>query len=366
MKDKTKAYFEFIRYCIDDKLPIPILMDDMDWEGLFLFMQQQALVGVGYLGIEKLKRDGVNVPKSLLLKWYALNEKIKSRNIYVNKHCVELTNMLKEDGFSSCILKGQGNTLAYPHPYVRTPGDIDIFVMKVEGQSVSKRRRTIMDYVSRSFSKTKLRYQHIDYPIFADVEVEMHFIPTVRNNPIYNHRIQKWAESQMPQQCRHIVDLPDNIGAISVPTTSFNIIYQMSHIMQHFFDEGIGLRQMMDYYFVLKNAEVMDKEALAMELKHLGMYKFAGAVMYVMQQVFDLEETLMIAPIDARRGRTLMAEILKGGNFGKYSGLTEHSTGAKYFLKIQRNLRFVREYPSEALCEPIFRTWHFFWRLVHR
>lgn len=366
MDNNIKTFFEFVRYCIDDRLPIPAQIVSMDWEGLFLFMQQQALTGIGYLGIEKLKREGVNVPKHIFLQWYALSEKIKSRNIYVNKRCVELTNMLKADGFNCCILKGQGNTLAYPHPYVRIPGDIDVFTTNKDGMSAGKLRKTIVDYVRQRFPKTRFRYRHIDYPIFADVEVEMHFIPTARSNPIYNYRIQKWVESQMPQQYQNVVDLPDNIGAISIPTTSFNLIYQMSHIMQHFFCEGIGLRQMMDYYFVLKEMKTVDKETLAMELKRLGMYKFAGAVMYVMQQVFNLEGKQMIVPVDVKRGKTLMEEILKGGNFGQHSGITEHSIGIRYLLKILRNMRFVREYPAEALCEPVFRTWHFFWRLAHR
>jgi hypothetical protein len=120
-----------------------------------------------------------------------------------------------------------------------------------------------------------------------------------------------------------------------------------------------------DYYYLLKSDVRSQRSDVSLTLKHLGLWKFAGAVMYVMREVFALEEQYMIAPVDEKRGKTLLNEILKGGNFGKYSGLTQHSTGGKYFLKHWRNLHFVKEYPSEALCEPIFRTWHFFWRLAH-
>ena len=340
----------------------------MDWEKLFLFMQQQALVGVGYLGIGRLKREGIDIPKRVFLKWYTLSEKIKARNGLVNQCCVGVGEMMKKDGFSSCILKGQGNSLLYPNPYVRLSGDIDIFVMKAEGMGISERRRIVMDYVRQRFPQAIFRYHHIHYPVFKDVAVEVHFLPTIVNNPVYYRRIQRWAEDRMAQQCSHVVQLPDGVGSVSIPTNDFNLIYQLSHLMHHFFDEGIGLRQMMDYYFVLKNVDgaSQDRAALEKELRYLGLYRFAGAVMYVMQEVFGLEAEWMIAPVDAKRGKTLMGEILKGGNFGKYSGLTNHSTGTKYFLKIRRNLRFVREYPAEALSEPVFRTWHFFWRLCHR
>ena len=106
------------------------------------------------------------------------------------------------------------------------------------------------------------------------------------------------------------------------------------------------------------------------ELKYLGLWKFAGAVMYVLKEVLGLSEDKMIVPMDEKRGRLLLAEILNGGNFGrhftKYAGFTHQSMGKKYFLKIWRNMHFVRYYPAEALSEPIFRTWHFFWRVKNK
>lgn len=387
MTNNINPYFEYIRYCVDDSLPIPVSIYNVDWDDLYTFMRQQALAGVGFLGIERLRNEGVDIPKKIFTKWYALSEKIRIRNVRVNECCVRLTERLKKDGFYSCILKGQGNALLYSNPYARTPGDIDIFVMKTEGASIKERRKAIIEYARKIFPQTKMRYQHIEFPVFKAISVEMHFIPTAKNNPVHNRRIQRWAENRMFKQCHNVVCLPDNVGTISVPTHSFNLIYQLSHLMHHFFDEGIGLRQMMDYYFVLKQqkfATNTEKDSssfnrengdisstihigtLQKKLKYLGLYDFAGAVMYVMREVFELEEERMIVPIDVERGEILMAEIMKGGNFGKYSGLTNHSTGTKYFLKIKRNLLFVHKYPAEALCEPIFRTWHFFWRLWNK
>ena len=91
--------------------------------------------------------------------------------------------------------------------------------------------------------------------------------------------------------------------------------------------------------------------------------------MCVLHEVLGLSEDKMILPMDEKRGRLLLAEILDGGNFGKhfskYGGFTHQSMGKKYFLKIWRNMHFVRYYSAEALCEPLFQTWHFFWRLKY-
>lgn len=89
-----------------------------------------------------------------------------------------------------------------------------------------------------------------------------------------------------------------------------------------------------------------------------------------LHEVLGLSEEKMIAPMDEKRGKLLLAEILNGGNFGqyftKYGHFTQQGMGKKYFLKIWRNMHFVRYYPAEALSEPIFRTWHFFWRVKNK
>ena len=69
------------------------------------------------------------------------------------------------------------------------------------------------------------------------------------------------------------------------------------------FTEGIGLRQLLDYYFVLVKwhtdlTNPTEKAVLQQELKYLGLWKFAGAVMYVLHKVFGLPEENMIAPMD--------------------------------------------------------------------
>lgn len=109
-------------------------------------------------------------------------------------------------------------------------------------------------------------------------------------------------------------------------------------------------------------------EILQRDLKYLGLWKFAGAMMWVLHETLGLEETLMIAPMDERRGRQLLDEILKGGNFGQYGKLPPFGRGAigHNVQRICRDLRLLRHYPAEALSEPLFRTGHYFWRTLNR
>ena len=93
--------------------------------------------------------------------------------------------------------------------------------------------------------------------------------------------------------------------------------------------------------------------ALQRDLKHLGLWKFAGAVMFVLHEVFGLSEEMMIAPMNEKEGRFLLEEVMLGGNFGQYDDRLGDKTGEgkvhRYFRMSLRNMRFVRHYPSEAI-----------------
>ena len=437
----------------------------MDWQELYSFASKQALLGLCFDGIERLGKEYPEelkqnpIERELLMTWMGKAQQIRRQNMKVNAVASKLFSMLREDGMRCCVLKGQGNALMYPNPYSRTPGDIDVWI--------NASRERIMEYASKKFELgDDIRLQHLETSLDG-VPVELHFFPCSMNNPIYYARLQKWFRRNADLQCSHIVGLPDGAGDIAIPTTAFNVVYQLCHLYHHFFDEGIGMRQIIDYFLVvndfsknvflnndLSNHPVnfsnhpvpLSKEGstfspspsssgsgdvtapsrcseplrskdggpskvspdcagwdrldaigaskpspncagwdrlggngdttstaldvVQRELKYLGLWKFAGAVMYVLHEALGLSEEKMIAPMDEKRGKLLLAEILNGGNFGKhftkYGHFTQQGMAKKYFLKIWRNMHFVRYFPAEALSEPIFRTWHFFWRLKHR
>ena len=422
----------------------------IDWRQLYNFASRQALLGFCFDGIERLTKEFSEelkqnpMGRDLLMTWMSKAQQIRRQNLKVNAVASKLFSMLREDGLRCCILKGQGNALMYPNPYSRTPGDIDVWI--------DASRERIMEYAQKKFELgDDIRLQHLETSLDG-VPVELHFFPCSMNNPIYHARLQKWFRRNADLQCSHIVGLPDGAGDIAIPTTAFNVVYQLTHLYHHFFDEGIGMRQIIDYYhvvcdfykvyqnsskitpslFTIKEGSTSHPDPLTLrgeggnrptrcseplrskdggaskpspncagwdrlsiegdnsggsatavtssastalvvvqrELKYLGLWKFAGAVMYVLKEVLGLSEDKMIVPMDEKRGKLLLAEILNGGNFGKhftkYGHFTQQGMAKKYFLKIWRNMHFVRYYPAEALSEPIFRTWHFFWRMKNK
>ena len=451
---KTSAIFLFLNYCLGKKVDMSMVVAKIDWRQLYNFASRQALLGFCFDGIERLTKEFSEelkqnpMERDLLMTWMGAAQQIHRQNMKVNAVAGKLYSKFREDGLRCCILKGQGNALMYPNPYSRTPGDIDVWI--------NASRERIMEYAQKRFELgDDIRLQHLETSLDS-VPVELHFFPCSMNNPIYHTRLQKWFRRNADLQCSHIVGLPDGAGDIAIPMTAFNVIYQLTHLYHHFFDEGIGMRQIIDYYYVvcdfykvyqnsskitpslftIKEGSTSHPDPLTLrgeggnrptrcseplrskdggaskpspdcagwdrrdaigdiasdasvssafttdssastaldvvqrELKYLGLWKFAGAVMYVLHEVLGLPEEKMIASMDEKRGKLLLAEILEGGNFGrhfsKYGGFTHQSMGKKYFLKIWRNMHFVRYYPAEALSEPIFRTWHFFWRMKNK
>lgn len=357
MLKQQKIFFDFLRFCIGSAKEIPGSLKEVDWKELYAIAQKQALLGVLFHGIQRLPKE-LAPEQKLLMQWMVMAEMIRKQNIKLFQDSVKVCQNFENEGFANCILKGQGNALLYPDPYMRTPGDIDIYL--------SGGRRKIMKYVDQVCPKQVMRYHHVDFPVMKTA-IEVHFTPSYMFCPIHNRRMQNWFEEVMGEQCNHRVSLPDGYGEIHVPQVSFNVIYILSHLYRHIFTEGIGLRQLLDYYYVLISDDLLlISDRVQKDLKHLGLWKFAQAVMFVMKEVFGLLKDRMIAPMDEKEGRFLLDEIMRGGNFGQYDDRMGSKVGEskihRYFRMNLRNLRFVKHYPTEALSEPLFRTWFAVWK----
>ena len=364
MRGMNELYFRFIRFSLGIYEGREFLdgtaLRNFDWNAFYDFVKMQTLVGVAFDGVEKLSK-GCAPNQGLLMTWFGQSQNIRKCNIKLNEATAYIYDKIVKAGFRCCILKGQGNAVMYQNPYSRTPGDVDVWVnasredIRVLAQSLAKGKGCVKDE----------SLNHIELEVNG-VAVELHSTPAIMNNPVCNNRLQKWLKRNADLQCSNIVSLPDNAGDVAVPTSYFNCVYQLFHLYHHYFYEGVGLRQIVDYYYVVSmfNVDCVMFNSLQRELKYLGLWKFAGAVMYVLYVVLGLPEERMIRPMDVKRGRVFLDEILSGGNFGHYDTRISFGNGAfgHNMQRLYRDLRLAWYYPAEALSDPIFRVWHYFWR----
>ena len=372
----TDIFFRFVQFALGAYEGKEFLdgsaLRDFNWSAFCEFAKKQTLMGVVFDGVQRLKKD-VAPPLPLLMSWFGMSQKIGQRNHVLNEATVAIYRKVVAAGYPCCILKGQGNAVLYPNPSARTPGDVDVWV---DASREEIRSLAHMLAKGNNGHVDDESLNHIGLSVNG-VTVELHSTPGFMANFVYNRRLQAWLRQNVGAQCSNMVALPDGAGEVAVPTCAFNAVYQLYHLYHHYFYEGVGLRQVVDYHFVLvKNEERGENNAMALEreLKHLGLWTFAGAMMYVLHRVLGLSEDRMIAPMDSKRGRMLLDDILHGGNFGHYD--QRHAWGRDSFgdkgfkhgalghnlLRLYRDARLLRFYPAEALSEPVFRLWHWWWR----
>ena len=444
MLKQQKIFFDFLRFCIGSDSEIPSSLKEADWRELYRIAKKQCLVGVLFDGIKKLPAEHVGMKKELLLQWMAESQMLEKANVRLNDAAIQVSEWFRKKGFRTCILKGQGNALMYPNPYSRTPGDIDIWV---EGGD-----KRVISFVRSISPHEKACYHHIEFPSYKGVEVEVHYRPSFLLCFWHNRKLQKYYERVKEEQFSHRVMLGEQ-GEIAIPTVEFNLIFQLTHIFSHLMNEGIGLRQLLDYYFVIcdfykvyqKTSKITPSsltlkegstafpkplspqgtgdliapprrseplrskvggpkrsspdcagwdrrdaigdmtsataarssfaanssaaiDRVQKELKELGLWKFAGGIMYIMQEVFGMPTSRFIVPPNEKYGKFVLNEVLEAGNFGKHDARNRfgRSQLGHNLQRVYRDIRLVRYFPAEALCEPLFRTWHFFWRLKYK
>ena len=350
-----EKFFQLLQIAIGKKKGNLIELSDDEWGSIHQMALEQSLLGIVLKAADSLTNKEHKIPDTPLFQWIGESEIIRRQNQRQNQLCEQLTAWFRSKDYRSCVLKGQGVARLYEEPDLRQSGDIDIWVDASRDSIVNKMRSdfyrvTCVDYVNC----------HVDF--FSDTEVEVHFRPTYMFNPFTNRKVQKWICDNKEAQMLNA----DQLLGFSYPTIGFNLVFSLIHIYRHIFLEGIGLRQLMDYYTILSHSNVKERNEAMTTLQSFGLSKFVGSVMFVMQKVFDIESSFLLCEVNTEDGGFLLSEIIQGGNFGQFDDRNRFVPNEQKVKKaafiIKRNMRFLKYYPSEVIWMPFFKIWHWCWR----
>lgn len=353
-------------------------LSDEEWEQMYKLAKKQALLGIVFEGVKRLPQE--QWPKGdIVLKWTMAAETIKRRNRQTTDVCLRLTDELARDGFDVCILKGQANHEYYdrlnteqPLGMLRVCGDVDAWIWSKgkAGHPV----RTIIDYCKQKKILVSLCHLHAEVKPVDGVPVEIHFRPSFLNAPWRNRCFQKLFQAAKFED----VEI-DKCGLVQKLRIDYDLIFQMNHIYRHLLDEGVGMRQVLDFYVLLKEydkeqngrSELMNRMELMTHIRNSGMKRFASALMFVLKEMFGISNDELLCASSEKYGTFLLNEIMAAGNFGHYDERMKTLEVKKGKLSYQlqkaqrrfkRNLRFLASYPEEVICEPFARVYHFVWR----
>ena len=360
-------FFKFLCFSFSDSMEWTWRLSAEEWRTLLNMSKRQTLVGVMFAGIQKLNEE-YRPSKEVLLEWFALAERIKQSNRRMNEGCEAVAIHFEKNGFYTCILKGQGNAQMYEQPLLRTPGDIDIWVWpkneEFGNSTLSERRRKVVHFVTTETGKQPCFYHHVDYPKFEPIEVEVHFTPTWLHCPMHNRTLQRFFEAEAEKSFDNRKKVGD--GQCAVPTWKLNVVFQLIHLQNHLIGEGIGLRQMMDYYYLLLQREEAEIECVQKMIDQLGLKHFASATMWVLHKVFGLNEEYFIASANKNLGEFLLHEIMLSGNFGHYDVRIDRKHQQRLLTRVWfrfvRSLKFYKMCGTEIRWTIPFKLWHYFWR----
>lgn len=357
MMEINSYFFDLIKVAVERKECLSGTPTADEWKEIYKLTKQQTLLGVLFSALQRLPKEQ-RPPKALILQWYATTEVIKEQNKQVNADAVKICNLVRKDGMRCLVLKGQGIASYYPEPSLRQCGDIDLWI---EGGS-----KKVIEYLRTKSEVRNIFYTHAEYDAPVGTEVEVHHHPTYLYNPLYLKRLNKYF-SELNEMFDNRIKLWDGSGEIFMPTVEFNRYYVLQHIYRHYFGEGIGLRQLMDFYYVLlQGGSTESKERTLKLFERTGMSKFVGGAMWVLQSVFGMEDKYLLCRPNAKAGKQLLDEVMIAGNFGKYDNRIDRSNHHKLIPRVcnymKRNIKFLTEYPTEILFEIPMRTYMYLWK----
>lgn len=406
-----ELFFELIQVAIGTTGCLSHTPSADEWGKLYDMAKKQSLVGLCFAGVQKLVGRQQEPPEMLYLTWMGMAAKIQQRNEVMNRQCVDLQKRLSDDGFRSYIMKGQAVASLYrvsegfsfdsaQEPkfqevsegsmsdnlsnhsnssnlsQLRQSGDIDIYL---EGGY-----EKVNEYVQRVCPTKDMNELEMHCAFFPDTEVEVHFKPFVMEGP-KDRILQRFFKDSEEENFSNTLNLSNQLNpseplAICAPTLKFNLVHQLVHIHHHLFYEGVGMRQVMDYHFVVKHEMEVENGSSVQEVKKvisdLGLERFASALMWVIGYVFDhgMLETWLLKPETAlwkpneKDGRFLLDEIMQSGNFGKQDerqrGLYDSKWNSFWMVHF-KTFRMWRFDYWAWLWSPIYRIKGFVWRKLH-
>lgn len=358
MDNNTKAFLELIRAGLWEDLKFKdesLKFKDFgsaDWDALLLLAREQSVVGLLAAGLEQLK--DVQVPHGwafqVVRKALSLEQKNRNKNVFVN----ELTGELEGEGIRAVMVKGQGLAQCYKRPLWRASGDIDLYLDEDDFQKAKAFFRPRVNKFDPDNDYTR----HINMTYKGWV-VEIH--------ANQHSRLSARTDRVLDEVHRDIfykggVRIWDNGGkAVTLPSADNDAILVFTHFLHHFYNGGIGLRQICDWCRLLYTyRESLNYGLLESRIRQMGLLTEWKAFYNLACKYLgmpDLDPRFMVhdSRLDKKAER-IMDFIMEVGNFGhnrdtsyygKYPFVVRKAIS--FGVRMKDVLRHARIFPADSL-----------------
>lgn len=357
--NNTQAFFALLRAGLweqDVRLSDP---EKIDFEEIHRLAEQQSVVGIVAAGLEHLNVE--KPPKAILLQFVGQALQLEQQNKAMNSFIAMLVDKLRKADIYVLLVKGQGIAQCYERPLLRACGDIDLLL----SDDNYTKAKSFLTPLASSVDNEGLYAKHLGMQI-DNWTVELHgtlnsglshkidnVLKEVQDNVFYGGIVRSWLNGNTQ---------------VFIPGVDIDVVFVFSHILQHFFKGGIGLRQICDWCRLLWTyKDTINHDLLEKRIRAMGLMSEWKAFAALSVEWLGMPKNAMpyYSPsvIWKRKARRVISFVLETGNFGHNR---DYSYFDKYPFFVYKMISFWRNtkdsikhffiFPIDAL-----KVW--FWRL---
>lgn len=322
--------------------------DPVDWEEVYQLAEEQLVVGVVLAGIE---HSNVKPPQELLLQWIGEVQMLEQQNKAMNQFIAELIEKLRKADIYALLVKGQGVAQCFERPLWRSCGDVDLLLSDSNYERAKEYLIPLADHVDSEDKEKKHLGMRIGNWI-VELHGTMHTeisrrmnkgIDNVQDDLFFRGNVRSWNNSGT---------------TVFLPSPDNDVILVFTHILEHFFVEGVGLKQVCDWCRLLWSyCSVLDLQLLESRIRRAGLMSEWKAFGALAVNALGMPQEAM-PMYDSRfkvKGDWVLERILKSGNMGHNNDLSYRVkyTGIKYkMVSLWRRLKdfagFIKIFPIDA------------------
>lgn len=360
----AELFLELLSVALNGQIELSRIPSHGEWEQLYSIADKQALLGICYPAIRKLPNNQ-KPPCEIANMWLAQVGQVVQQGELHKRVLIEVSSYLKRKGIDVIFMKGLVCASRYPQPELRQCGDIDFVV---SGDVYARTLQVLEEIGSVNY---QLKHEHHGMAMVDGVLLEPHFKIHNFQNP-KNDRVMRILQKEILEAPSVYINVDGN--QIRKFPMEFEGMSLISHMVNHVFEEGLGLRQVLDYFFWLQAFEG-DKDLFFSYLDRMQMRRAARVFGLIAESFLGLEQGkgCLEPPSDKESlfANQLFVDIMKVGNFGrefyrrKRDGIKD--AFANYWWVTRRSFRLAYLCPSEAYWWPVGKLLRFLnkelWRI---
>ncbi len=364
--DLNNRFLEIVRVSLGMQDGFSSVIDEEIWRYMVRLAAGQAVAAIAFPGIQKYNKEVCPVPRYIYTRFLQYVVTVSKIN---QKHCsvmVKIHKQLENKEISHVFIKGLIAGARYPEPKLRQCGDIDFVT------DPSDFRRTLSALSEIGKVRPDFGHEHHGMAFVDGVSVEPHFKVHNFQDPRNDRAMMDIFCEVFPSELSTVEIAGSNVNVF--PVTMDALLY-VSHMVNHVYEEGLGLRQVIDFAMLLKSLgdglSDFDEEKYNQWLSKMHMERADRIFTRICEKYLGVNPSIRgyrYSDKECRFADKLMADIMSVGNFGRMAFRSEgsglFSSIRNYVWVCGRVMKFIYLCPSEAACWPLYKAVRFFYKKI--